>query len=333
MAKQSNLPQLRTAGHLQTNVYDSKIKRTLASFCGFSVNLYLMWGQELSQESQLFFALLFLTTLVISVREQDISYLFCALAVCYVPYIAIAAGFAPASFVALLVAIVVLAFQRGVSMKTLSEGAFGLADKFSKSNIRRKIIKLSDSEIEPEQLLEEDLEEFTLVEKELAKVKKSYARSSGNIQHALKQTIAQIDQLQKDHARVMVRGAGLGSFLSGVDKSAQEAELQNYIKQHDKCADEVAKAQLAATIKMKKDRIAELDRLDTCLNRVKLQKIQMKEMFNGLMDKMNTLKFTDVITLQASSDDMVQQVTSIRNGLEDLEKGLIEAEKSAKLTS
>jgi hypothetical protein len=62
-----------------------------------------------------------------------------------------------------------------------------------------------------------------------------------------------------------------------------------------------------------------------------MQKLQIHEMFSSLMDKMNTLKFTDVMALQASSDAMVQEVDDIRNGLEDLEKGLIEAEKFQKI--
>jgi len=53
----------------------------------------------------------------------------------------------------------------------------------------------------------------------------------------------------------------------------------------------------------------------------------MRDLFDSLMDHMNGLKFVDVMTLQASSDAMVKEVYNIRNGLEDLEKGLIEAEK------
>jgi dihydroorotate dehydrogenase len=82
---------------------------------------------------------------------------------------------------------------------------------------------------------------------------------------------------------------------------------------------------------MKEKRIVELNNLETCLNRVKMQKIQMHEMFSSLMDKMNTLKFTDIMTLKASSDAMVKEVDDIRSGLEDLEKGLIEVEKYQKI--
>jgi hypothetical protein len=64
---------------------------------------------------------------------------------------------------------------------------------------------------------------------------------------------------------------------------------------------------------------------------VKIQKMQIHEMFSSLMDKLNTLKFTDVITLQASSDAMFKEVDEIRTGLEDLEKGLIEAEQYSKV--
>ncbi|MFA6749051.1 MAG: hypothetical protein WCS82_04135, partial [Candidatus Riflebacteria bacterium] len=68
----------------------------------------------------------------------------------------------------------------------------------------------------------------------------------------------------------------------------------------------------------------------TSLSRIMMQKVQMKEMFSGLMGHMNTLKFTDVIGMEASSDSMVKEVELIRLGLVDLENGLAEVEKRSK---
>ncbi|MFZ5949847.1 MAG: hypothetical protein ACOYXC_04040, partial [Candidatus Rifleibacteriota bacterium] len=101
------------------------------------------------------------------------------------------------------------------------------------------------------------------------------------------------------------------------DKLSQEA---------GRTSDEVAKEQLLATVKMKQKRLSELNELETCLNRVKIQKLQIHEMFSSLMDKMHALRFADIKTMQASSDAMVKEVDEIRTGLDDIEKGLITAE-------
>ena len=317
---------------LVSNNYDnSKITRTLASFCGLVVNTYMMWifkaAEGVSAESQIFFHLLFLVMLVVTIKEQDASYLFTAFAVFFTPYIILAAGLSGYSIAALVIALTVLGFQRGVTIQGLAAGAADLAGSLGQSNMRRKILKLSQSDIAPELLLEEDLKEFAEVEGELAKVKKTFDSAKPAMKKALSPTISQVEQLQTEHARVLARSAGLSDFLGGIDRKKLENEIEKFRQQLASAEDEVFKAQLQATIEMKNKRILELERLDTCLNRVKMQKIQMREMFVSLMDRMNTLKFTDIITLQASSDDMVNEVKSIRSGLEDLERGLLEAEK------
>jgi len=309
---------------------DQKVRRTLASICGFTVNTYMMYifkaAEGVSSESQLFFHLLALVMLVVTIREKDASYLFSAFAVFFTPYIVLAAGLSIYSIASILVAITVLGFQRGVTMQNLASGAIGLADSLGQSNTRRKILKLAQSDVEAENLLEEDLTEFKEVEVELQKVKKSYDNCKPAMKSALKATINEIEQLQLKHATVLARSAGLSAFLKTVDTGKIQKEIAELNQQKEKCSDDVLKEQLQQTIEMKNKRIMDLDRLDTSLNRVKMQKLQMREMFNSLMDKMNTFKFTDIITLQASSDAMVHDVKIITNSLVDLEKGLIEAE-------
>jgi energy-converting hydrogenase Eha subunit H len=62
---------------------EDKIRRTLAAICGFSVNTYMMYlfkaSEGVSAESQLFFHLLALVMLVVTIKERDASYLFSAL--------------------------------------------------------------------------------------------------------------------------------------------------------------------------------------------------------------------------------------------------------------
>ncbi|MGM0599505.1 MAG: hypothetical protein ACQETH_06765 [Candidatus Rifleibacteriota bacterium] len=312
----------------------SKLHRTLASFSALMVNTYLIIAQKISPpyvELSLLFWLLFFVSTIIAIKEKDASYCFTPMVLATAPFIVWAAGLSISSVVAIIAVLVTLAFQRGVTMSSIASRATGLATNLNQNYIKRKILKLSQSDIEPELLLEDDLNEFTEVERELVKVKKNYDKSNEPIQRALKKTIAQVEQLQKDHARVMVRSAGLSAFLNSIDKDKIQKEIKNFEDTIEETEDEVTKEQLKATIKMKEKRIAELNRLETCLNRVKMQKIQMHEMFSSLMDKMNTLKFTDIMTLKASSNAMVKEVDDIRSGLEDLEKGLIEVEKYQKI--
>ena len=310
---------------------DDKIKRTLAAFCGFTVNGYMMWifkaTEGVSSESQLFFYLLALVMLVITVRERDASYFFTAFSLFYIPYIILAAGLSVYSVAAVAVGAAVIGFQRGVTMQNLTEGAADLAGSLSQSNLRRKIIKLAQSDIDAELLLEDDLGEFREVEAELGKAKKSYQSCKPAMKNALNQSITQVEELQVKHAVVLARSAGLAGFLKTIDRNKLNSDVESLKQQLATVSDEVVKGQLEATIKMKEERNLKLNDLETSLNRVKMQKLQMREMFNGLMDSMNTLKFTDIMTLQASSDSMVKEVLTIRSGLEDLEKGLIEAEK------
>ena len=128
-----------------------------------------------------------------------------------------------------------------------------------------------------------------------------------------------------------MRSAGLAGFLETIDRNKLHHDLQNLSQQLDSAKDEVVKAQFAATIEMKKKRIEEIEKLDVCLQRIKVQRLQISEMFNGAMDKMNALKFTDIQTLEASSDAMYKDISSIRSDLENLEQGLIEAEKFNKI--
>jgi hypothetical protein len=316
---------------LDQNADDSKVRRTLASFCGLTVNAYMMWifkaAEGVSSESQLFFHLLALVMLVVTVRERDASYLFTAFALFFVPYIVLAAGLSFYSIAAIASGIMVLGFQRGVTLQNITSGAADLAESLSQGNLRRRILKISEVDVDPELLLENDLKEFTDVEGELIKVRKSHKTAKPAMKGALQKIIDQVEELQVKHARVLARTAGLGSYLQNIDREKLSAELQGFEKQLAEEKDEVARAQIQATVDQRKKRFLKLNDLETGLNRVKMQKIQMRDLFDSLMDHMNSLKFADAMSLQASSDAMVKEVDSIRTGLEDLEKGLLEAEK------
>jgi hypothetical protein len=323
------------SGSLSTHINSHpKLHRTLASFSALLINTYIIIAKSIAPpyvELSMLFWLMFFITTIIAAKEKDASYCFTPMVIATTPFIVWGAGLSIASVVAVATMLVTIGFQRGVTMNSLASSAGNFAHSFGESNLKKKIIKLADSDIEPDLLKDEDLKEFAEVEGELLKVKKEFEKSSPAMQNALKTTLAKVEHLQKDHARVLTRSAGLSAFLEKIDLEKLKADINKLRSDAENTKDSVAKAQLEATTKMKEKRITELDRLDTCLNRVKIQKMQIHEMFSSLMDKLNTLKFTDVITLQASSDAMFKEVDEIRTGLEDLEKGLIEAEQYSKV--
>ncbi|MEW6712392.1 MAG: hypothetical protein AB1403_21415, partial [Candidatus Riflebacteria bacterium] len=280
-----------------------KLHRTLASFSALMVNVYIIMALKIappSVELSLLFWLLFFVSMIIAGRERDASYCFTPMTLATTPFILWGAGLGAWSAASVVGAIVTIGFQRGITMSSIASGASDIAEGLSNTNIRRKIVKLSGSEIEPDSIHDEELKEFTEVEAELLKVQKVFDRANPNMQRMLKQTIAKVEQLQKDHARVLVRGAGLASFLASLDIDKIRRETDKLTQEAARTSDEVAREQLLATVKMKQKRLSELNELETCLNRVKIQKMQIYEMFSSLMDKMHALRFADIKTMQAS---------------------------------
>jgi hypothetical protein len=208
----ARIPTARAEIIADSNNAHPKLHRTLASFSALLVNTYIIIAQKIappSVEFSLLFWLLFFVTMVIAAREKDASYCFTPMVIATTPFIIWGTGIGTAAIVSIIAAAVTIGFQRGVTMSSLASGASDIAESLGQSNTRRKILKLSGSEIDPELLLNDDLEEFSEVEAELLKVKKNFDKSSKPMQNALKQTLAKVEQLQKHHARVLARSAGL----------------------------------------------------------------------------------------------------------------------------
>lgn len=317
----------------EDEVDDTKLKRTLASICGFSFNLYFMFQyvKDVSDVSRLFFGLLIMILGAFTFKERDMSYLFGGLAVFYLPYIIVSAGLSSITLIATLITIIMLVLMRGVSLKSITQGASNAAIKFNRNKMKKRIKELSGSQTNEEFLLDEHLKEFADIQNELDKVKKFHKEAEGKLKNALNKSISEIEELQKDHSKVLMRSANLDAFLKTINKKKILMEKERLEIELKNATDDVIKAQLTTTIKMKDDRLEELKKLDTCLQRVKLQRLQLKELFSGTMDKMNALRFTDIQSLDSSSDAMFSNIKDIRSDLENLEEGLIEAEKFKKI--
>lgn len=320
---------------ISTEVYDEhKIRRTVGTFCCFVVNSYLMYTLNVvvSSNAMLFFHLLSLIAIVYSIVKKDFSILFFFFGLAFVPFIVMQTGVSLIALLSCFIAIISIFFFKDLDFNYLSKKITGAALLYDKASIKKRIIKLSASNIASELIEDNDINEFTEVQKELDKFKKACSKESDGIKRALAKSINQVENLQKDHARVLVRTAGLREYLNSINIKMIQNEIDKLSFQLKETKDSVLKSQIESTIKMKQTRLSELETLKTSLSRIMMQKMQMKEMFAGLMGHMNTLKFTDVIGMEASSDSMVKEVELIRSGLVDLEKGLAEVEKRSKET-
>lgn len=318
---------------ISTEVFDEyKIRRTVGTFCCFIVNSYLMYILKvpLGSNAFLFFNLLTLVAIVYSIVKKDFSILFFCFGLSFVPFIIMQAGNSLIALLSFFVAMLSVFFFKDLDLNYLSGKITGVALLYDKASIKKRIIKLSGSNISSESIEDNDINEFTEVQKELDKFKKACSKESDGIKRAISKSIHQVENLQKDHARVLVRTVGLREYLNSINTKQIQNEIDKLLIQLKETEDGVLKSQIESTIKMKQTRLSELDTLKTSLSRIMMQKVQMKEMFSSLMGHMNTLKFTDVIGMEASSDSMVKEVELIRLGLVDLENGLAEVEKRSK---
>ncbi|OQB50831.1 MAG: hypothetical protein BWY02_00222 [bacterium ADurb.Bin157] len=318
---------------ISTEVFDeNKIRRTVGTFCCFVVNSYLMYILKipLGSNAFLFFNLLSLVAIVYSIVKKDFSILFFCFGLSFVPFIIMQAGLSLIALLSFFIAILSIFFFKNLDLNYLSEKITGVALLYDKASIKKRIIKLSGSNISSESIEDNDINEFTEVQKELDKFKKVCSKESDGIKRAISKSIHQVENLQKDHARVLVRTVGLREYLNSINTKQIQNEIDKLLIQLKETEDGVLKSQIESTIKMKQTRLSDLNTLKTSLGRIMMQKVQMKEMFSSLMGHMNTLKFTDVIGMEASSDSMVKEVELIRSGLVDLENGLAEVEKRSK---
>ncbi len=314
-------------------VYDEgKIRRTVGTFCCFVINSGFIYNVQivLSGHFVMFFYLLSAVSIVYSVVRKDFSVLFTVFALVFIPFIVFAHGLALVPLISFLVGFVTLFFAKDLTLKDLADSAGGLMTLIGKETVKKRIIRLAKSNLEPNQLVDEDIREFKDIEVELVKFNKLLAKEKDGMKSAMHKVVSQIETLQLDHARVLVRAAALRNHLKTISISKIKHEISQLEKDMGKSKDDVLKAQIESTIKMKNQRLEEIEALDTNLSRIKMQKVQMKEMFDGLLNRMNTLKLADITMMQASSDNMVKEVEQIRLGLADLENGLLEIEKQSK---
>jgi len=306
---------------------------TVVSLAGFLVNLYIafrIYGGTIEDPERSLVFIVFLATLLISLHQRDPGWFFGGLAVFYAPLIALKAGIAIPTLLSIGAAFVAAAAMGWIPTHRLFSvaGAAGqnLGAVVDRSRVVKRILQAAGGKSGGEALTDTDLTEFVKVEGDAARVRSFFNGSDPSLEKMLGSTAEQIDGLLGDHARLLLRSAHLCSVIAQTDLPSLESERADLEKEAAAASDEVVRAQLNEAIEMKRQRIAELGKLDVCRQRIKVQRLQIIETIRGTFDRLNALKFSDIQTLQTSSDAIYAGIKNVRQDLASLESGMQEAE-------
>jgi len=316
-------------------VYEPRnvVAGTVCSLACFLVNLYIVfniYGGTIEDPERSLIAIVFLTTLLISLYQRDPGWFFGGLAIFYVPLIALKAGFAVPTLIAAASAFLMATAMGWIPAQRLfafaGSAGLNLGAVVNRGRIVKRILHAAGGKSDGEAIGEADLNDFLKLEADVARVRGFFNGSDPSFEKVLGGTIEQIDGLQRDHARLLLRSAHLCAVISQTDLPALEKELSELQDEAASAKDEVVRSQLNEAVEMKKQRIGELGKLDVCRQRIKVQRLQILETVRGTFDRLNALKFTDIQTLQASSDAIYAGIKNVRQELAALEDGMQEAE-------
>jgi len=327
------------------------IHRTLLTFGVFVINYYLVasayqYSSSSGDELQLklfFSCFVFFIMLSVSLYQKDPSYLFGSMALLYTPFIIMKKGFVASSAISTASTAVMIFALLGfripilpdwLSIRRLGSGLKGIKSaitgNYEKNRIISRIRKIAEVKDGGKNLSDAELLEFISLEKSVDKVVKFFDGSDPSLEMALADTVGQIQSLTKDHARLLLRSCHLKDFLESVDRSFLEKEVLDISTEITETKDIVVKSQLEETILMKRKSLEELEKLVVCQQRIKAQRLQILEIVRGTHDKLHSLKYTDIQTLQNSSNSISKGIRQVRQGLDDLESGLLVAESLGK---
>ncbi len=317
----------------------SSLSRALITFANFVFNYYIIvkLTQGVSdptelQGEMLISTIVMLTMIGISIKEWDISYFFGGMAVLYCPFIAMRSGFSlltAAVFGATGGALLAINNFRFPSLPDwLSPRSLGssIGGTLGRSRAISRIRVSAGVKDGGADLGDREVQEFLSLERELARITAFFNGTDPALEKALADAVPQIQSLQKDHARLLLRTSHLNSVLGKIDTTGIKKELLDLTGDAEAALDPIVKGQLQETVGMKKRRLEEIEKLETCRQRIKAQRLQILETVKGTFEKINSLKYADIQVLETSTNAISADIRQVRNSLDDLETGLLEME-------
>lgn len=298
------------------------------SFCVFILNLYFIFvslGDNALSESTMFVITLISTFLLLlslgySYYKEDITYFFGIMSIYYCPFVIYLSGI---SFYSLGSILATLYLIYRLSWLEL------IINKISKQRVIKSIISLSGIKVSKfvEKLITDtEIKEYRLIEDMINKLYKSLSEAESEVSEHLFQTVKRLEQLKADFAKLIVRRVELSKILSEFNRDLLMKEIENIKLEIKNSNDDVVKAHLEETKKLKEKRVEEFEKLITCSKRIDVQKEQIKELLKVTNETINSLKFADIHVMKARSSELDKEIDKIKNELEGIEKGFILAQ-------
>jgi len=316
----------------------STLSRTLITFTAFIINYALVvkvHPEGINQIQHVIVWLVFLTMTVVAVHQWDASYLFGSFVLVYIAMIANKTGLSLESLAAaitgLTMGMTISGYRisqlmglelAGSALKWITGKINGYLAKLQVERTLKRLRKLAGARTGGEKLGHEELAEFMKMEADADKVYRFFDGSDLPLEKVLKGTIGQIMELQRNHARLLLRSEHLQGLILSEPRESLENEISELSRQAANEKDPVVQAQLKATVEMKNRRINELDKLVTCLARVKAQRLQIIDTVQSTFGRLNGLKYCDIQTLEASRDSIFGLIKVVQGDLDSMESGL-----------
>ncbi|MBF0405847.1 MAG: hypothetical protein HQM10_00720 [Candidatus Riflebacteria bacterium] len=318
----------------------TKMNRTLVSFIGFIINYYLIMvvfkDIKITTEQNVLVWLVFIVSIITSLVSWDASYLFASMATLYVFFLIVHSPFSMPAIISLIVCVATLyIMNKGIPefkvKMSFLENITGNLSIFSrniaKKKARSRIALLAKSKPFSFDLSDEQINSFISVEKEVVRIHSFFDGSDKALEQTLSGTKQMVFSLLEEYSRLILREAHLDNLISNSGKSALEVEVQRLKTRIADMSDAVQQKEMQTALEMKEKRYEEISKLEMCQGRVSARKSQIEETVFSTFNRLNSLKFADIQTLDASKNLLNSQVLRFKDELDEIEKSIIAVEK------
>ncbi|MBI3038454.1 hypothetical protein HYY75_05300 [bacterium] len=318
----------------------NKLQRTLLTFASFLITYFLVMRvhQDVNGPDSLQFVIIwvaFITMTGISIYQWDLSYLFASFVYMYSVMILFKSGVSFESGIALSTMAFMTAIISNFRIPNFSGfwsifGSFlslpnflgGMAWRIRRGKAISRIMKLAQVMKCNSPMSNEHIHEFLKVEGESQRVKSFFDGSDPLLEETLSDTVSQVEALQREHSRLLIRSAHLENLLRPNFQEKIKEEISNFNREIELSSDPVTRCQVEVTLQMKKKRLLEIEKQSVCLERLKTQRFQILETIQGTFDKLNSLKYSDLQVLKATKATFSEEIRALQAGLDDFEEGI-----------
>lgn len=132
-------------------------------------------------------------------------------------------------------------------------------------------------------------------------------------------TLLTLEEMRREHARLVVRTAELAAFQRNHPPQALENRRRDLVRQAAAMSDATAAAQMGETVRLLDQQLEEIKQLATLVQRLTAKRLQLVETMRQAGTRLAALDFADLKVAQGGCDGVTREVQSVRADLADLE--------------